>query len=355
MIVFIIAEAGVNHNGDRDRALALVDAAAEAGADAVKFQTFKAEELASADAPKAAYQFESTDARESQIEMLKSLELPHDLHRDLIERCAERDIGFLSTPFDTGSLRFLVEDLGLEVFKIPSGEITNGPFLLQAGRSGCEIILSTGMSTIDEVREALGVLALAMTEQAAKPSRTAFAAAFESGDGHAALIDKVTLLHCTTEYPAPFDEVNLNAMETLRRVFGLDVGLSDHTPGIAVPIAAAALGATVIEKHFTIDRTLPGPDHQASLEPSELKAMVEGIRAVEQAMGDGVKQPQPSEVKNMAVARKSLVALKPIKAGDSLTEDNMGVKRPGTGVSPMEYWERLDRTAERNLKEGEIL
>ena len=364
--MFIIAEAGVNHNGDRDRALALVDAAADAGADAVKFQTFKAEELASTNAPKAAYQNETTDAAESQFEMLKRLELPHDLHRELIERCTERDIQFLSTPFDTGSLHFLVEDLGLRVLKIPSGEITNGPLLFHAGKSGCEIILSTGMSTINDIREALGVLALAMTKPAAPPSRDGFAAAFESENGKAALAEKITLLHSTTEYPAPVEDANLNAMETMRGAFGLRVGLSDHTEGIAVAIAAAALGAEVIEKHFTLDRNLPGPDHKASLEPAELTEMIAGIRAaeeksgdgirvVEAALGDGVKKPQPSEVKNMAIARKSLIALRPIKEGEPFTEDNLGVKRPGTGASPMEYWERLGRTADRDFDPDEAL
>jgi len=353
--VFIIAEAGVNHNGDRGRALALVDAAAEAGADAVKFQTFDAAALVVADAPKAAYQNETTDAAVSQLEMLKAHELPHDLHRELIERCAEREIGFLSTPFDIGSLRFLIEDLGLGVLKIPSGEITNGPLLLAAGMSGCEIILSTGMSTIDDIKDALSVLAFAMTKPRAKPSRDGFEDAFDSPEGQTALADRVTLLHCTTEYPAPFEETNLAAMNTLHEAFGLNVGLSDHTPGIAIPLAAAALDATVIEKHFTLDRTLPGPDHQASLEPDELKAMVLGIRAVEHAMGDGIKQPQPSELKNMAIARKSLIALKSIKAGETFTEDNLGAKRPGTGVSPMEYWEWLGTTADRDFDEGGIL
>ena len=366
MSVFIIAEAGVNHNGDRDRALALVDAAADAGADAVKFQTFDADALAVANAPKAAYQNETTDAAESQLEMLKRLELPHNLHRELIERCAEREIQFLSTPFDSGSLRFLAEDLGLQMLKIPSGEITNGPLLLQTGMSGCKIILSTGMSTLNEVEQALGVLAFGMTEPGGKPSRAAFAAAFESEGGKAALAGKVTLLHCTTEYPAPVEDANLRAMETMRDAFGLRVGLSDHTEGTAVPIAAVAMGAEIIEKHLTLNRSLPGPDHKASLEPAELTEMIagiraaeeelsDGIRAVEYAMGDGVKHPQPSEMKNMAIARKSLVALKPIKAGEAFTEDNLGVKRPGTGASPMEYWERLDRMAERDFGTDETI
>ena len=355
MSAFIIAEAGVNHNGELDMALALIDVAAEAGADAVKFQTFNAEALAASGAPKAVYQNETTDSGESQLEMLKRLELSHDLHRDLIQRCEERDIGFLSTPFDIGSLHYLVNDLGLQTLKIPSGEITNGPLLLEAGKTGCDIILSTGMSNIEEIEEALSVLAFAMTQSEEEPSRAAFAGVFEDGDAIAALVEKITLLHCTTEYPAPFEDTNLNAMDALRGVFGLDVGLSDHTLGIVIPIAAAALGASVIEKHFTLDRSLPGPDHRASLEPEELKAMVQGIRATEAAMGDGVKQLQPSEIKNMPVARKSLIALKVIKEGETFSENNLGVKRPGTGASPMGYWDKLGKTAERDFDEGEIL
>ena len=355
MSVFIIAEAGVNHNGERDKALALVEAAAQAGADAVKFQTFDSLALASAGAPKAAYQNETTDAGVSQLEMLKALELPRDLHRELIGLCRERRVQFLSTPFDIGSLRFLAEDLNLQILKIPSGEITNGPLLLEAGKTGRDIILSTGMSTLDDIAEALGVLAFARTGPDTAPSRDAFRAAFESDDGRAALAGTVTLMHCTTEYPAPFEDTNLNAMATLRETFGLNVGLSDHTPGIAVPIAAVALGATVIEKHFTLDRALPGPDHRASLEPGELTAMVEGIRVTEAAMGDGVKRPQPSEAGNAGVVRKSLVALKAVRKGETFTADNLGVKRPGTGVSPMDYWARMGQPADRDINEGEIL
>ena len=352
--VFIIAEAGVNHNADLEMALALVDAAADAGADAVKFQTFKAEALASAAAPKADYQIRTTDEGESQLDMLKRLELPREWHRDLAERSREKGIAFLSTPFDMESLRFLVDEMKLETLKIPSGEITNGPLLLEAGRSGCKIILSTGMSTLDEVEGALGVLAFAMTGNT-EPSEDVFQGAFASEAGKKALSETVTLLHCTTEYPAPIEDANLNAMETMRDAFGLRVGLSDHTPGIAVVIAATGLGAAVIEKHFTLDRTLPGPDHRASLEPGELKDMVSGIRAVERAMGNGEKVPRPSEIKNMVITRKSLVALRPIKSGETFTKDNLGVKRPGSGISPMAYWAHLGREAERDLAEGEVL
>lgn len=353
MSIFIIAEAGVNHNGERDLAFALVDAAAEAGADAVKFQTFNAHELASTDAPKATYQTEATGAAESQLEMLQRLELPHALHHELVAHCANRGITFLSAPFDASSLEFLVNDLSLNMLKIPSGEITNGPLLLAAAMSGCDIILSTGMSTLAEVETALGVLAFGFTMEEATPSQDAFMDAFASEAGRISLKEKIILLHCTTEYPAPHADANLRAMETLRDAFGLRVGLSDHTPGIAVPIAAAALGADVIEKHFTIDRSLPGPDHQASLEPGELKDMINGIRATEEALGDGAKQPRPSEIKNIDIVRKSLVITKPIKAGQPFTSENLSNKRPGTGTSPMAYWDLLGQRAERDFAKGE--
>jgi N-acetylneuraminate synthase len=365
MGVFVIAEAGVNHNGDKDMAFQMVDVAADAGADAVKFQTFKADEVASAAAPKADYQNRTTDAAESQLDMLKRLELPRETHLALKQHCGQKGIRFLSTPFDLGSLDFLISEMNLETLKIPSGEITNGPLLLAAGKSGCDIILSTGMSTLGEVSDALGVLAFAMSGTGG-PSLDAFRDAFESDTGKAALEDKVALLHCTTAYPAPAGDANLKAMETMRNEFGLRVGLSDHTEGIAVSIAAVALGAEIIEKHFTLDRSLPGPDHKASLEPGELKEMVagiraaekklgDGIRAVEEAMGDGVKKPQPSEEKNIPVARKSLVALKAIKEGEPFTEENLGAKRPGGGLSPMEYWRQLGQKAECDLAEGEQL
>jgi N-acetylneuraminate synthase len=355
MSVFIIAEAGVNHNGERDLAFDLVDAAAAAGADAVKFQTFNANELASTDAPKAAYQTKTTKTTETQLEMLRRLELPHTLHYDLIDHCSERQIAFLSAPFDTISLSFLVNDLNLQTIKIPSGEITNGPFLLAAGKTGRNIILSTGMSTLEEIETALGVLAFGFSTTDKVPSLDAFKDAFRSEPGRNALTEKVTLLHCTTEYPAPYEDANLNAMETMRNAFGLRVGFSDHTPGIAVPIAAAALGATIVEKHFTMDRSLPGPDHQASLEPNELRDMVEGIRAIESALGDGIKKLQRSEKENIKIARKSPVTLKPIKAGEPFTSKNIGNKRPYTGVSPMDYWGYLGKLAERDFTEGEKL
>ena len=354
MSVFIIAEAGVNHNGDRDRALALVDAAAEAGADAVKFQTFTAVEVASGEAPKAAYQHETTDAAESQLAMLEKLELPRVWHHDLAARCVERNIKFLSTPFDMASLRFLIDDMKLDLLKIPSGEITNGPLLLATGQSGADIILSTGMSTLNEIEQALGVLAFGLTVGGG-PSPEVFKRAFASDVGKTALREKVTLLQCTSQYPAPVEDSNLNAMKALAETFGVKTGLSDHTPGISVAIAAAALGASVIEKHFTLDRSLPGPDHKASLEPSELKAMIDGTRAAENALGSGEKTPAASELDTKAVARKSLVALKPIKAGEAFSEDNLGIKRPGGGVSPMQYWDTLGKTALRDYAPDQLL
>lgn len=354
--IFIIAEAGVNHNGSLDMAFDLVDTAAEADADAIKFQTFKAERLASRDAPKAAYQTRTTGADESQFDMLKRLELDAAAHERLIARCKDRGIQFLSTPFDPESLDLLVNRLDLPIIKLGSGELTNGPLLLAAARSGRPIILSTGMGTLEEVGDALAVLAFGYTAAAqAAPERAAFEASLAAPAARAMLAEKVTLLHCTTEYPAPFEDVNLRAMATLRDAFGLAVGYSDHTRGIAVTVAAAALGACTIEKHFTLDRTLPGPDHAASLEPGELTAMVQAIREVEAALGDGRKEPAPSERGNIAVARKSVVAAGPIAAGERLTLENLTVKRPGGGLSPMRLWEILDSTAGRDYAADEPL
>ncbi len=355
MSVLVIAEAGVNHNGERRKALALVAAAAKAGADAVKFQTFDADELVTADAPKAAYQKRTTRAGESQRDMLRRLQLSPALHRELKAACRRKRIRFLSSPFDLGSLRFLVREIKLDTLKIPSGEITNGPLLLEAGRSGCDVVLSTGMSTLAEVEEALGVLAFAMTRPRGKPSRPAFRAAFESKSGKAALNKKVTLLHCTSQYPAPVEDANLRAMATMRDAFGLKVGLSDHTLGTTIPIAAAALGAAVIEKHFTLDRRLPGPDHAASLEPHELKAMIAGIRAVERALGDGVKKPRPSERDTHKVARKSLVAAHQIKKGETIDAADLKATRPGTGVSPMLFWDVVGGKAAHDVSRGKRL
>lgn len=351
----IIAEVGVNHNQDLVRALEMIDVAAEAGVDTVKFQAFKAELVASRFAPKAEYQNLTTKKGESQLDMIRKLGLDWDGFPRLMARCREKNINFLVSPFDLPSIDFLVRDMGLDLLKIPSGELTFGPYLLAVGRSGRKIILSTGMATLAEVEEALGVLAFGYTENAAAPSPEAFKAAFESPAGQAALKDKVVLLHCTTEYPTLFEDVNLRVMDTLAEAFGLPVGLSDHTPGIAVPIAAVARGATIIEKHFTLDRSLPGPDHKASLEPGELKEMVNAIRTVELALGDGKKRPAPSEQRNILVARKSLVAAKNICKGETFTEENLTTKRPGNGISPMEYWDWLGRKADQDYQADALI
>jgi N-acetylneuraminate synthase len=352
----IIAEAGVNHNGSLDMALQLVDAAADAGADVVKFQTFVAAELASASAPKAAYQKRRTDAGETQLEMLKRLELSLDDHRAIIERCAVRGIRFLSTPFDRDSLALLSDVLGLAEIKLSSGELTNGPLLLAAARSGRRLIVSTGMGTLAEVENALAVLAFGMAAPpTAAPCRDAFTDWLCADDARRLLAERVTLLHCTTEYPAAEADVNLKAMDTLRVAFGLPVGYSDHTTGTAISIAAVARGAELIEKHFTLDRSLPGPDHAASLEPSELGGLVRDVRAVEAALGSGVKLPSVTERANRSAARKVLVAARPLPAGQFLTEDDIAVKRAATGRSPMEYWSAIGARCPRDLVLDDVL
>lgn len=318
----VIAEAGVNHNGSLERAMRMVDAAAEAGVDYVKFQTFKAESLVTAAGRTADYQKNNCDA-DSQLEMLRGLELPFDAFRRLAGHCAEKGIGFLSTPFDAASVDFLAS-LGMDFMKVPSGEITNLPYLRRIAATHIPVIMSTGMSTLGDIEGALGVF-------------------YGAGYGS----DDLVLLHCNTEYPTPMADVNLNAMTAMRTAFALPVGYSDHTQGIEVPIAATALGACVIEKHFTLSRSLPGPDHIASLEPCELKAMVSSIRNVAEALGSRVKRVSGSERKNIAVARKSIVAARDIAAGEILTEDNLVVKRPGTGISPMLWDEIIGRRAVR--------
>jgi N-acetylneuraminate synthase len=350
---YIIAEAGVNHNGSVDMAKKLIDAAADAGADAVKFQTFRADALVSATAPKANYQKTGNDASESQYDMLRKLELNEAAHRTLVAHCRKRKIQFLSTPFDEESLDLLARRINIPLLKLPSGEITNGPLLLAAARTKKPVILSTGMSTLAEVRTALGLLAFGYTRRNVQPSLAAFRLAYQSKAGQRALKANVTLLHCTTEYPAPFPEVNLRAMNTMRESFGLPVGLSDHTPGIAVSIAAAALGAVVIEKHFTLDRTLPGPDHKASLVPAELRELVRSIREVEEALGSAKKTPTKSELKNIPIARRSLVALKDVARGETFTMENLGCKRPGTGASPLRYWQLLGKKADKDYHKDE--
>jgi N,N'-diacetyllegionaminate synthase len=327
----VIAEAGVNHNGDIDLAFKLVDAAARAGADLVKFQTFRAQSLVTPDARKAVYQERRTGAEESQLDMLRRLELDDNAHRQLKAHCQACGIGFLSTGFDSESVDFLLE-LGVNWLKIPSGEITNLPYLRHIGRAGKQVILSTGMADMDETEQAIVAL------EAAGTSRSA-----------------ITVLHCTTEYPAPMASVNLRAMLTLRDVLGVRVGYSDHTRGIEVAVAAVALGACVFEKHFTLDRGLPGPDHQASLEPDELAAMVSSIRNIEVALGDGVKQASEVELSNRDVVRKSLVALRPIQCGENFSFENVTAKRPGTGLSPMRWDEIMGRKAPRDFVVDEMI
>jgi N,N'-diacetyllegionaminate synthase len=329
--IVIIAEAGVNHNGDLSLAKLLIDVEAEAGADLVKFQTFNADRLVTRTAKKANYQKQTTDSAESQYEMLSRLELTEAMHLELITHCEMRGIGFLSTGFDIESIDFL-SNLGQECFKVPSGEITNLPYLRHIGQLEKKIILSTGMSTLGDIEAAIDVLENAGTPRA-----------------------KITVLHCTTEYPTPMAEVNLRAMQSIHVAFGTAVGYSDHTQGIEVAIAAVAMGAVVIEKHFTLDRNLPGPDHQASLEPVELVAMVRAIRNIEVALGDGIKRLTPSEVRNKPIARKSLIASREIKAGELFTTENITTKRPGTGISPMQWDKVLGRSARRNFLADELI
>ena len=351
----IIAEAGVNHNGSLERALELVDSAAAAGADYVKFQTFDAARLASPRARMAEYQVRNGESGEGQLEMLRRLQLSHDDHRAIIERCGGAGIRFLSSPFDEASLRFLVEDLGVREIKLGSGELTNAPLLFAAAQRDVGLILSTGMATLGEIEDALGVIALASLEPDAPPSRAAFAAALARGEARDVLARRVTLLHCTTEYPAPDAETNLLAMDTLRTAFGLPVGYSDHTQGIAISLAAVARGAVAIEKHFTMSRSLPGPDHAASLEPSELLELVTQIRRIETALGNGSKQPGPSELRNRDVARKSLVAAQDLSAGTVLSAEHMAVKRPGGGKNPMMFWDLIGTRLESDVAQDDPL
>lgn len=354
--VYVIAEAGVNHNGSVSLAKELIDCAVEARANAVKFQTFKAERVVSHFAPKAPYQKLRCGEEETQLEMLKKLELSHEAHFELFSYCKAKDIEFLSTPFDDESLHFLARSVKVARLKIPSGEAVTAPLLLQAARTGLPLIVSTGMSDLSEVEDILGVLAYGYVYDAdAVPSKVKFQEAYRQVGCDTGFSQRITLLHCTSAYPTPFQEVNLYAMDTLRDRFRLQVGLSDHTPGIAVSIAAVARGAKVIEKHFTLDKKLPGPDHQASLEPHELKQLVQSIREVEQALGDGTKRPTPSETVNLAAARKSLVASCAIKAGDVFTEKNVTCKRPGTGLSPFHYWELLGKKAGRAYAPDELI
>jgi N,N'-diacetyllegionaminate synthase len=328
---FIIAEAGVNHNGELSLAKQLVDIAKDAGADAVKFQTFKSENLATINAKKATYQKETTSTDESQFDMLKKLELTHEMHIELISYCKQQEILFLSSPFDCDSVVYL-ERLNLPVFKIPSGEILHVPYLRKIATINKPTILSTGMCTMDDIE--FGVKTL-----------------LNSG------LDKsnLYLLHCTTEYPCPFEDVNLNAMATIQNKFGVPVGYSDHTPGITIPIAAVAMGATIIEKHFTLDKSLTGPDHRASLNPKELKDMVDQIRIVEKVKGNGIKEPSLTEQKNIEIVRKSIVAKENIQKGETFTIHNLICKRPAGGISPKEWDNILGKKAKKNYEEGNLI
>jgi len=330
--IIIIAEAGVNHNGDIAKAKALIDKGAEAGVDYVKFQTFKAGNLVTKQAKRAAYQDRNTQDNDSQYEMLKKLELSQAVHQELMDYCTKKGVQFLSTGFDFESLEFLAQ-LGITIAKIPSGEITNLPYLRKVANLFPEVILSTGMATISEIKDAVKVL----TDNGVSKNR-------------------ITVLHCNTEYPTPMEDVNLKAMLHIQQEVGVNIGYSDHTLGIEVPIAAVALGATVIEKHFTLDKTLPGPDHKASLEPEELKAMVSAIRNIEKAIGgSGLKEVSKSEAKNKPIARKSIVATKAIKKGDLFSVENLTIKRPGTGISPMQWDEVIGKTAKKDFEEDDLI
>lgn len=329
--VLIIAEAGVNHNGDIDIAKKLIDVAAESGADIVKFQTFKSENCVSKNAQKAEYQLQTTNKQESQLDMIKKLELDLETHNILISYCKQKNIEFLSTPFDMESVD-LLHNLGLKIFKIPSGEITNLPYLRKIGKYNTQVILSTGMANLGEIESAIAVLVDSGTKR-----------------------ENITLLQCNTEYPTPFTDVNLKAMKSLKKAFRLPVGYSDHTPGIAIPLAAVGMGAKVIEKHFTLDKNMEGPDHKASLEPCELKAMVQGIREIELALGDGIKQTSASEAKNKPIARKSIVANCAIKKGEILSESNLYTKRPAGGISPMEWDKVIGTKAIRDFEPDEMI
>ena len=330
-MTLIIAEAGVNHNGDLSIAHKLIDAAVDAGADIVKFQTFKATNLASKLAPKADYQIKLTNEKESQQAMLQNLELSENSYYELISHCKEKNIEFLSTAFDLESLS-IIRKFNLKRFKIPSGEITNYPYLRKIGALGVPIIWSTGMSNLEEIRNAINVLTEFGTSK-----------------------DDLTILHCTTEYPAPFADVNLNAMKTINKTFNINIGYSDHTKGIEVAIAAVALGAKVIEKHITLDNKMQGPDHEASLEPQLFKEMVKCIRNIEIALGDGIKKPSASEIKNLDIVRKSLIANKKIIKGELFTEENLTTKRPGNGINPMQLEKIIGTVSSKSFNPDEII
>ncbi|WDV47434.1 N-acetylneuraminate synthase [Clostridiaceae bacterium M8S5] len=353
--VYIIAEIGVNHNGSLEMAKRLINIASNAGVDAVKFQTFQTDKCMISSAPKAPYQIDNTNSNESQYEMVKKLELNQQIHFELRDYSIKNNVQFLSTPFDFESLDFLVNRLNLPTIKIASGEITNAPLLLKTARTGRKIILSTGMSTLGEVEEALGVIAFGYLGSDETPSERVFKKAYFSEEGQKYLRQNVSLLHCCTEYPAPYEDINLNALDILKKCFNLPIGYSDHSLGIAIPIAAVALGSVIIEKHITLDCNLPGPDHKASLEPKELFRMVKGIRQTEEALLKTQKKPTLSELKNLAIARKSIVASCNIKKGEKFTEENITVKRPGKGMSPFKYWNLLNKISHKSYQKDEVI
>lgn len=351
-MTYIIAEAGINHNGSFVMAKQLIDVAKEAGADAVKFQTFKAENLVTKSAKQAEYQVKNLKESTSQLDMLKKLELTFEEFTALQQYCVDKGIEFLSTPFDYESVDFLFDELHIQTAKIPSGELTNAPFIYTIAKKKKPIILSTGMATIEEIHEALSYIALGL---AGKSEMNQVALFYQTDEAKRLLNEYVTILHCTTEYPAPLDTINLKAMVTLQQEFLVPVGLSDHSSGIAVSTAAVALGAKVIEKHFTLDKSLEGPDHIASLEPEELKQMIEQIRQVEQSLGTSMKQPSAIELKNRIPARKSLVASSAIQVGEYFTAENLTIKRPGNGVTPSSYWDYLGKPAQKSYEQDELI
>lgn len=353
--IYIIAEAGVNHNGMKKQAMDMVDYAKKSGADAIKFQTFQADQLVTRSAAKAEYQKSYLNKDSSQYQMLKKLELSRKDFIDIYDYCVVKKIDFLSTAFDYQSLNFLTDNLKLNNLKIPSGELTNAPLLLEHAKLAKKLIVSTGMSTLKDIETALGIIAFGFIQEYAEPSLKNFKKSYRSEKGKKMLKEKVILLHCTSSYPAPFDEVNLKAMTTLREKFELDVGFSDHTKGILAPIIAASIGAKVIEKHFTLDKNQDGPDHKASVEPDELKQMVNEIRFTQRILGSKDKKIVKSEFDNQKNSKKSLVAIKNIKKGDKFTPNNIGCKRPGNGISPLNYWEILEKKSKKSYKKDSLI
>jgi N-acetylneuraminate synthase len=352
--VYIIAEAGVNHNGQRDLAFELIDVAADAGADAVKFQTFDAAKLASKSVAKAEYQKKTTDVVESQLEMLRKLELPREWHRELQDYARKKNIEFISTAFDTDSLDFLVE-LDIPFFKVPSGELTNGPLLWQFARTRKPLVISTGMATLSEVEQGLAIVAHALSQPSEPSDMVEVWRNWSQPERRKRLVGHVSLLHCTSQYPTPLHEVNLRAIDTLASAFGLEVGYSDHTTGILIPVAAVARGAKIVEKHFTVDRALPGPDHKASLEPAELKQMVADIRALEVSFGDGCKAPHASEWDTRMAARQQVVAAQEIPLGKILARGDLTTARSGHGLPPSMLWELVGSVTHRAYSTGDVI